>query len=178
VPHHHLVLQHQQRALLTIHFHLLLQHQQLQPQCQDHQEQEIIHLVAVVADHVHLLDQLDLVKLEELQENYNQDNDHQCLALDLALFAQVLQHVLPLVINVHTLVHQHHLVQALHHLHTAHLHLLQVVHHLVARVVDVHHKEVAQLVRLEKAEKEKIKTADRKVKKKDVKILKICLRHN
>jgi translation initiation factor IF-2 len=29
------------------------------------------------------------VKLEELQENYNQDNDHQCLVLDLALFAQV-----------------------------------------------------------------------------------------
>jgi hypothetical protein len=128
-------------------------------------------------DHVHLLDQLDQERREELLENYNQDNVHQCLVLDLDLFVQVLQHVLHLVIHVQTLVHQHHLVQVVHHLHIAH-HQHLVLHHLVAKAADVHHKEVAQQARLVKVAKEKVKVADKRVKKKDAKILKIYQHHN
>jgi hypothetical protein len=47
----------------------------------------------------------------------------------------------------------------------------------VAKVAVVHHN-AAQLERLVKVAKEKVKAADKRVKKKDVKILKIYQHHN
>jgi predicted RNase H-like nuclease len=48
----------------------------------------------------------------------------------------------------------------------------------VAKVAVVHHNAVAQLERLVKVAKEKVKDADKRVKKKDVKILKIYQHRN
>jgi hypothetical protein len=48
----------------------------------------------------------------------------------------------------------------------------------VAKAEAVHHKEVALLVLLVKAEKVKEKVEDKRVKKKDAKILKIYQHHN
>jgi hypothetical protein len=48
----------------------------------------------------------------------------------------------------------------------------------VAKVVDVHHKEAAQLVHLVRVVRVRIKTVDKRVKKKDEKILKIYQHHN
>jgi hypothetical protein len=48
----------------------------------------------------------------------------------------------------------------------------------VAKVAVVHHNAVAQLELLVKVAKEKVKAADKRVKKKDVKILKIYQHHN
>jgi hypothetical protein len=143
-----------------------------QVRCHVHQELEIIHLVLEAVDHDHLQDQLDLVRLEELLENYNQANVHQCLVHVLVLFVPVLQHVHHLVIQDQILAHQHHLVQV--HLRPliAHHHH-HLVHHLAAKVAVVHHNVAAQLVRLVKAVKVKVRAVDKRVKKKDVKILKI-----
>ena len=175
MQHHQYVLPHQLRVLPTIHFQPQVAHHQVQ--CHVHQELVIIHLVQVVADHVHLQDQLDLVRREELLENYNLVNVHQCLVHVLVRFVQVLQHVHHLVIQDQILVHQHHLVLVLLHLLIAHHHHL-LVHHLVAKVADVHHNEEVQPVHLEKAARVRIKIVDKRVKKKDVKILKIYQHHN
>jgi hypothetical protein len=48
----------------------------------------------------------------------------------------------------------------------------------VAKVAADHRNVVAQLEPLVKVEKEKVKVADKRVKKKDVKILKIYQHHN
>ena len=130
-------------------------------------------------DRGHLPDQFGQERLEELLENYNQDNAHLCQVLVLVKFVQVLQHVHHLIIKVLTMVHLLHLVLVHHHLPIAphqHLHLL---HHGVAQVAVDHHKEVAQLVHLVKVVKVvKEKIEDKRVRKKDVKILKIYQHHN
>jgi hypothetical protein len=48
----------------------------------------------------------------------------------------------------------------------------------VAKAAVVHHNAVAQLVHLAKVEKEKVRDEDKRVKKKDAKILKIYQHHN
>jgi hypothetical protein len=48
----------------------------------------------------------------------------------------------------------------------------------VAKVAVVHHNAVAQLVHLVKVEKEKVRAADKRVKKKDAKILRTYQLHN
>jgi hypothetical protein len=48
----------------------------------------------------------------------------------------------------------------------------------VAKVAVVHHNAAAQLELLVKVAKEKVKAADKRVKKKDAKILKIYQHHN
>jgi hypothetical protein len=136
----------------------------------------IIHLVQVAADHDHLQDQFVQVNKEELLENYNQDNVHQCQVLVLALFVQVLLHVLRKVIQGQ-LVDQVHVLQLVHLL-IAHQVLLLLLHHLVEKAAGGHRKEVAQLVHLVKVAKVKEKIEDKRVKKKDVKILKIYQHHN
>jgi hypothetical protein len=150
-----------------------------QVQCHVHQELVTIHLVQVVADHVHLLDQFVLVKLEELLENYNQDNVHQCQVHVLVLSGQVLQHDHHQEMPDQTLVLLHLLVpvehQTLHTVHHLHHHL---VHHLAEKAADVHHNVVVPQVHLAKAEKVRAKVADKRVRKKDAKILKIYQHHN
>ena len=178
MQHQLLVLQLLPRQEVLIILSLLHQMRQAhQVQCHVHQELVTIHLVQVVADHVHLLDQFVLVKLEELLENYNQDNVHQCQVLVQVLFVQVLQHVHHLVIQDQVLVHQHHLVLV--HLRPliAHHHH-HLVHHLVAKVAVVHHNAEVRLVHLVKVVKVKVKIVDKRVKKKDVKILKIYQHRN
>lgn len=59
-----------------------------------------------------------------------------------------------------------------------HLHHHLLVHHLVVRAADAHHNVVVQRVHLAKVVKVKIKIADKRVRKKDVKILKIYQHHN
>ena len=166
------------RAHQIIHSQQHQIHHLLVVQCQDHRGLEIIHLVLAAADHVHRQDQFVLVKAEEHLENYNLDNVHQCQVHVLVLFVQVLLHVLRKVIHVLQLVHQVQHVLVVHHLLIVHHQHLLPAHHLVAKVAVVHHNAVAQLAHLVKVAKEKVRAADKRVKKKDVKILKIYQHHN
>jgi uncharacterized protein (DUF2249 family) len=97
--------------------------------------------------------------------------------LVLDQFVQDLQLGLRKVIHAPVLVHQQIDQLTLHH-HIAHHLPHHLVHHLVAKVAADHRNVVAQLGPLVKVEKEKVKVADKRVKKKDVKILKIYQHHN